>query len=347
MNIKPSFILMLLLAAALCTAALTADAQDDDIIGPDEYPEGVNPLTGLVVSNPANLDRRPVAVKVSNHPPEVRPQSGLSQADIVYQHEAEGGTTRLTAIFLSNSPTKVGSMRSARLIDLELPMMYRAFFIYSGASEGVLMRIKNSPFKDRAFYADAWGEPWAFRDADLPVPHNFFANPTQVWYTGDEWGINDAPGLHGTAFSVGIPAGGTPATTVDIAYRTEFVRWYYEPGFARYARYSDGERQVDRVNDQPIVAQNVVVLYVDHVEDRTIIEDEVGGGHHSIEIQLWGEGPCDLFRDGQRFDCRWTREDDFSMLTFNTPDGDLLPLKPGVTWYQVVRSGFTGLTVTE
>ncbi|MBN1286547.1 MAG: DUF3048 domain-containing protein [Anaerolineae bacterium] len=349
MNVKLSRALVLILVAAIFVMAMPAAAQSD-VVGPDTYPDNVNPLTGQVVSDPATVNRRPVAVKVSNFPPDlVRPQFGLSLADIVYQHEAEGGTTRLTAIFLGTLPAKVGSMRSARLIDVELPAMYRAFFIYSGSSAGVDMRIKNSAFgqQGRALYADAWGEPFAFRDAERPVPHNFYADTQQVSYLGDEWEINDKPGLHGTAFSAAVPAGGTPARVVDVVYKTDYVRWFYEPGFQRYARYSDGEPHMDALTEKQITAENVVVLYVDHVEDRTIVEDEVGGGHYSIEIQLWGEGPCDLFRDGQRFDCRWSRADDFSMLSFTDAAGELLPLKPGKTWYQVVRPGFTGLTVSE
>ncbi|MDW8102145.1 MAG: DUF3048 domain-containing protein [Anaerolineae bacterium] len=56
------------------------------------------PLTGEPVDNPEKINRRPLAVKIANSP-EVRPQSGLSFADIVFEHLAEGGLTRFTAIF--------------------------------------------------------------------------------------------------------------------------------------------------------------------------------------------------------------------------------------------------------
>ncbi len=343
MQNKPKYALLLLVTLALLIAAVGSTTAQDDIIGPDEYPEGVNPLTGLAVSDPTTIARRPVAVKISNYPPDpVRPQSGLSQADIVFEHEAEGGTTRMTAIFLSTFPDKVGSMRSARLIDTQLPAMYRAIFIFSGASDGVRQRLYSMPFGEqgRAMLADTLNEPVVFRDADIPAPHNFFANTQEVSALADLWGIrNDTPGLHGTAFSASIPAGGTPARVIDLSYGNEEVRWFYEGRLARYARYSDGEPHMDRVNGQQLTAQNVVVLYVDHVEDTSIREDEFGGGHYSIEIQLWGQGPCELFRDGQRFSCLWARADDFSMLTLTTPDGTLLPLKPGVTWYQIMRPG--------
>ena len=42
--------------------------------GPSNFPSDVDPLTGLSVANPALLDRRPMVIKVSNLPRDVRPQ---------------------------------------------------------------------------------------------------------------------------------------------------------------------------------------------------------------------------------------------------------------------------------
>jgi cytoskeletal protein RodZ len=55
------------------------------IVGPDEYPDNYNPLTGLPYPNEAARDRRTLIVKVSNFPEIVRPQSGLDKADIVFE----------------------------------------------------------------------------------------------------------------------------------------------------------------------------------------------------------------------------------------------------------------------
>ncbi|MBI4630460.1 MAG: DUF3048 domain-containing protein, partial [Chloroflexi bacterium] len=68
------------------------------VMGPDSYPAGINPLTGLSIT-PALQARVPVAIKVANYPRVARPQSGLSLADLVFEHYTEGGTTRFTAVF--------------------------------------------------------------------------------------------------------------------------------------------------------------------------------------------------------------------------------------------------------
>ena len=48
------------------------------------FPLDVDPLTGLKVEDPGLLEHSPLAIKVSNSP-EVRPQSGLSSADLVFE----------------------------------------------------------------------------------------------------------------------------------------------------------------------------------------------------------------------------------------------------------------------
>ncbi|MBN2005889.1 MAG: DUF3048 domain-containing protein, partial [Anaerolineae bacterium] len=89
-------------ATATPTAAPTLDE-------PTPFPPDVDPLTGLKVDDVAKLDRIPTAIKVSNSP-EVRPQSGLSFADLVFEHFAEGGITRFTTVFYANEPEMVGSV---------------------------------------------------------------------------------------------------------------------------------------------------------------------------------------------------------------------------------------------
>src|SRR4029077_10322240 len=109
----------------------------------------VAPLAGLAVSAPSVPNRRPLAVKVSEFPRRVRPQDGLSFADLVFEHYAEAGVSRMTAIFLGNDSPKVGSIRSARLIDLVLTESYKSMLITSGSSQGVLTALSKTPFFNR------------------------------------------------------------------------------------------------------------------------------------------------------------------------------------------------------
>ncbi|HXR42012.1 MAG TPA: DUF3048 domain-containing protein, partial [Acidothermaceae bacterium] len=63
------------------------------------------------------------------------PQSGLNQADIVFDLPVEAGLTRLMAVFHSNDVPLIGPVRSARPVDADLLRLFgRAYFAFSGGS---------------------------------------------------------------------------------------------------------------------------------------------------------------------------------------------------------------------
>jgi hypothetical protein len=311
-----------------------------------EFPPDVNPLTGLRVSDPATLDRRPLAIKISNAPAVVRPQSGLSMADLVFEHYAEGSVTRFTAIFLGHGASKVGSIRSGRLIDLEIPAMTGAMFAYSGSSGGVKQKIIASDFyqEGRVVSPDfGVGEPVFFR---VPEPgkafeHTLFTSTDALWALTTERGLNTRQELHGMAFREAPPADGQPARYVEIPYLpgAASAEWTFDRELGLYRRSVLGEPHTDALTGQQLTAANVIIVYANHVE-TDILEDLVGGGHYSIEIQIWGEGPVQIVRDDQVFDGQWVRRAREDMLSFLDASGNPLPLKPGNSWYQIVPLGF-------
>ncbi len=315
------------------------------VLGPTNFPANVNPLTGLVVSDPALLDRRPLAVKVSQFPRRVRPQSGLSLADLVFEHYAEAGVTRMTAIFLSHDAPQIGSIRSARLIDIVLAESYDAMLVTSGSSQGVLNALARTPFYDRVI-AEATGYdecPPLCRVGTEASTNNLFASTADLWATADGLGLNGRQTLDGMAFFAEPPPGGTPVETVHIDFQQNYAitEWRYDAAAGRYARWMDtdvqGELapQTDAVNGQQLSAANVVVLYANHVTSD-IPEDFGNGGHCGYEIQVWGSGPAQLFRNGQMYLVTWVRFTQTEVIGFVGADGQPVPLAPGNTWVEIV-----------
>jgi hypothetical protein len=310
-----------------------------------EFPPHVNPLTGLRVSDPALLERRPLAIKVSNSP-EVRPQAGLGFADLVFEHYAEGGYTRFTAVFMGQGAPKVGSVRSGRLIDLEIPAMFKAMFAYSGSSDGVKRRIVASDFfqENRVISPDfGIGEP-VFRRIPEPgkaFEHTLFTSTDALWTLSSERGLNARQDLRGLAFRESPPEGGAPARYVQVAYLAGVAsaEWSYDAALGLYRRGILGQPHTDALTGQQITAANVIVVYANHVE-TDILEDLVGGGHYSIEIQIWGQGPVQVIRDGRAYNGLWVRQAREDMLSFFDEAGRPLPLKPGQSWYQLVPLNF-------
>ena len=92
-------------------------------LGPSDFPDEVNPLTGLPVEDPGNLVRRPLVIKVTNYPRSVRPQWGLTLADHVYEYYIADSMSRFIGIFYGNDAIRVGPVRSARLLDEHIMRM--------------------------------------------------------------------------------------------------------------------------------------------------------------------------------------------------------------------------------
>ena len=72
--------------------------------GEDDFPANINPLTGLPVSDPSALNLPAVLVSLSNFPPSVRPQTGLSFAPQVYEIYITVGMTRFLTVFYGDYP---------------------------------------------------------------------------------------------------------------------------------------------------------------------------------------------------------------------------------------------------
>jgi len=319
----------------------------DGPVGPDTYPDNVNPLTGLIMDDPTVLQRRPLAIKVSNAPL-ARPQSGLNAADIVFEHYVEGGGTRYTAIMYGNTISEIGSLRSGRLPDLEIVPMLDAIYVASGFSSGVLERMRDANWRSRNF-----SSPFGYEDEPYMVrvqregrayEHTLYSVPDELWKLAETQNVNQPPDLTpGLAFWSDIQPNGTPATTVTINYFPVgyTVRWEYNPDTGRYYRWQDGEPDIDLLTGAQIAADNIIAVGAIHV-DTGIVED-VFGGLWSIEVQIWGDGPASLFRDGQRYEGGWTRTNPEEMLLFTDLDGNILYFKPGQTWVEMVPIGFDQL----
>ena len=328
-----------------------------------------NPLTGLPFDQ-GDAARRPVVVKISNAPALVRPQAGIGAADWVFEHYTEAGVTRFSAVFYGEAPTRVGSIRSARLIDTQLVPMFDGLLAFAGASIGVdktiygadaiiegLCReredrqqcyaeaaaiaptgdVPASAFAERAYQGVTVGNPIYYRDPRLPVPHNLFVDLDALWRLAAQDGHAQQPDLGNLRFDDTPPdnAAGT-AVRLDARYLTTVARWQYDEDSGHYLRYTDSQTHRDAVANEQISAANVIVLYADHQETDIVESQFQGTTYYSLHIDLSSTGDALILRDGQAYTVRWGRPDNRGMLQFITDDDDPFALKPGKTFVQVM-----------
>jgi hypothetical protein len=106
------------------------------------------PLTGLPVASAAVVPRPAVIVKIDNASA-AWPQSGIDQADVVYEEVVEGGTTRYLAVFQSQEANPVGPVRSVRETDADIVRPIGGLFGYSGGIPYFVNLIDRSGTTDR------------------------------------------------------------------------------------------------------------------------------------------------------------------------------------------------------
>lgn len=306
--------------------------------GPMGFPSDINPLTGLS-ADPSVLDRRPMLIKVSNLPREVRPQSGLSRADIVYEYYTEEGTTRFIAIYYGRDAEQVGSIRSARFFDEHIIRMYRGLFVFGSGDERVRDRLYSADFAERLIVE--WQAECPALCRPDPVTNYLMADTVALREYVHTQGISDErQDLEGMRFQMQIPDGGKSVERIYAWYSAViYNRWDYDPPSGRYYRYVDVENALegqpevykplrDALGDIPIAADNVVILLMPHTFYSESPE--------IVEMQFYDSGPAYAFRDGQAYEVEWVRANEAGLYSLYTKDGEVYPFKPGTTWFEVM-----------
>ena len=270
-------------------------------------PKPVDPLTGGRVS-----DREVFAVKVENIDA-ARPQVGLSQADIVFVEEVEGGQTRLIAVYHSKFPGRLGPVRSARSTDVQLlPLFGKPGLVYSGANSRVQRKIDNASIVPISR---------STRDNRRIAPHNVFVDLDAIARTAKVgaaqsigWTFDrDRPdGARATKITSGV---GNDKFTFRYAKEGYLVRWQGQT-------YADGD------TGKLARAANVVIMKVhNHSDgDRDVL------GAPSVQSDTVGRGQVTIYRDRTKIAGTWRRTKTSGPLRFTDDTGNAIALKPGKTW---------------
>ena len=99
------------------------------------YTGPTNPLTGLGVEEDLS-GTRPYAIMLNNLT-KALPQYGVGKADIIYEVPAEGGITRMMALYSDITGLgNVGSIRSARDYYIQIARGHDALYVHAGGSPG-------------------------------------------------------------------------------------------------------------------------------------------------------------------------------------------------------------------
>ena len=306
-----------------------------------------NPLTGLPVSDPSLLDRRPMVVKIANAPDYIRPQSGLSLADVVYEYYIEWGDTRFIAVMYGNDSPMVGPVRSGRYFDEHVARMYHAFLVFKGADPRELSYLENSTLNDFlviVYSNNSICPPVVLGPGRRDSYNNAFFNTAKWAACAAKKGIDNSKQiLRGGFFTEQVSAGGLDATRIYSFFSDySYNYWDYDPATHKYFRYQEANDRVknkpeayaplsDAQTGLPVTTDNVVVLFVPYIFANPYdAHDEV------FHIDLLASGNAYVFRDGVATPAIWNRTDEDQPLLLTTLTGNPIYLRPGRTFYEVM-----------
>ena len=291
------------------------------------------------------ITRRPIAVVIDNAFA-AHPQSGVAEADIIYEVLAEGRTTRLIAIFQSRVPDKIGPVRSARDHFVDFAFNHDAFFVHHGGSPTGYYRIRSllginaidgMRYEGIVFWRDRSFPYWTEITGRRLAEHSSYTGKYNLFRHINSRGIRGQ--FIGDAAHYGFRFGNTPlwlepiqtdvgkvvipfANAIYTAFTLNYVTGLYEVSHARGPLLDENTKS--QVSIANILIQHTEIHVVDNQGRRN--------------VRTVGSGTGYLIREGRVYSVRWEKSSHTSPMQWFFDDGTPLVLLPGRTWINVLQT---------
>lgn len=286
---------------------------------------------GSRVALAPSTGRRPIACMIENSRL-ARPQSGLSQADYVFEMPVEGGITRFMAVFMdpSKDVKAIGPVRSARHYFVQHVPSLDALYAHCGSSTEGYVEIKKADVDDIDEIKFGHG---FFRESSRRAPHNLYTSlgglRTAFERRGFPLEARRTP-VTPPLLSAADRSADPDYLDLELRYHGKYVvRYTFDPLKGTYFRFINDEPHVEALDGHQLTADNVLVLMA-----GTKIIDSYG----RLDVDLTSGGEGWLHRGGRVFEGRWQRSGRYGALSFTDRTGRVLPLNPGQTWVQYLPS---------
>ena len=271
---------------------------------------------------------RPILATINNHP-QARPQSGLAQADIIYEMLAEGDVTRFLALYQSELPESIGPIRSARSYFVDIAKGLDAFYIAHGYSpEAKSMLAQRVVDNINGMHYDG---TYFKRSSTRVAPHNSYISGENV-KAGAEKVVTSLLYQKKVSYpfyeaedNVKI---GTTANEISMKYNNSGSfnsQYVYNAETNQYKRYSANVETVDYETNESIELANILFFEMPHR-----IVDSAG----RREITITGGGNAYVAQAGTIREVKWKNAD--GLLVAVEEDGSEVKLVQGKTWIHFV-----------
>ncbi|MFC7407012.1 DUF3048 domain-containing protein [Georgenia alba] len=294
------------------------------------------PLTGALIDG-RPTPRPALSVKIENSD-DARPQSGLEDADLVFEQMVEGGTTRFNAVFHSVMPGTMGPIRSIRPMDAAISGQFGGLLAFSGGQGAYVRRAIQAGLQVMSLDA---GSPGFYRAGHRYAPHNVYGRPRAFLRAANgspESPSNDILEFAREADGATAADHGERAGTVRVSFPSANPGWRWTPdartgrgvGAGAWRRTEDGAAQSSE-DGKAVLASNVVVLRVQ--VEMTGARDAAGA--QVPETILQGEGDAVVFSRGRAVEAAWSKGGPTRPMQL-TRGGEPVLLAPGPTWIELL-----------
>ncbi|MCC8105370.1 MAG: DUF3048 domain-containing protein [Clostridiales bacterium] len=342
-------------AVAAETAAedttVAEDAAADDTTDSTEEEWVRSYLTGKLV--PASIGRTiPIAIMINNIE-NALPQSGISNAAIMYEAPVEGGITRLMAIMEDYQDVeRIGSVRSCREYYVYFAREFEAIYMHYGHAVfatpvlNLESTVRLSGMADYDLNYEGEGDVVYYRSDDFVSPHNVFTNydliQAGIEYKGisteysEEYTENDGHYQFAGDDEVITLDDGVDALTVEPGYVYNYPEFVYDEETGKYTRYQLGDVQIDYLTGKGLTYDNILIQYCSY--------EDLGEGYLDINVYEGGEGV--YITRGKAIPITWAKDDpdlenelgdgNFGVTHYYNTDGEEITLNQGKTWVCIV-----------
>ena len=280
-------------------------------------------LSGVEVSE-KSLENAPVfGVMIENSIP-ARPQSGLSQAEVIFEAIAEGGITRFLALYQQNKPELLGPVRSVRGYYIDWASGFDASIAHVGGPGDALARMRDGKHKDMDEFLNM---QTFWRSKNRYAPHNVYTNFTNLSTLGSSKGWNSS-NFEGFIRKEDSPAKEKNATQIQVnisgfSYNSTYV---YRENCNCYLRSQAGVAHTD-TNGIQISTKTLIVL---KMENRLATDR-----YHNVYGNI-GSGVAIVFQDGVAQEAKWVKSSERSPLILQNNDGSNFKINRGQSWIVAV-----------
>ena len=289
---------------------------------------------------------RPFAVMINNHH-NAWPQCGIQDAYLVYEIIAEGGITRMFALYKDVDTEKIGSIRSARHYFIDYAEENDAIFVHWGGSPQAYSRIREDGIDEMDGMALEGSVFFRDRTLKRDYEHTGFTSMENLKEYAEKKGFDrDTEKDLLLNYSVDeitlekIP-GAQSAYGVDIVYSNYHTTSYeYDEENKVYLRSMSDVPNVDLETGNQYMAKNIIVY------DLSNYNLNDGSGKGRQELDNIGTGTGFYITDGYAAPIVWEKEDHESQTVYKYENGEEIKVNDGNTFIQIYPTSTGDLTIT-